>query len=41
MDPDLMQFAEVWAAAGTPFAVFPVSPADLARMTGAEVVEVG
>ena len=41
MDPDLSAFATVWAAAGTPFTVFPVAPADLARLTGAEIAEVG
>jgi prolyl-tRNA editing enzyme YbaK/EbsC (Cys-tRNA(Pro) deacylase) len=39
-DPALNAFATVWAAAGTPVAVFPVAPADLARMARAEVVEV-
>ena len=35
MDEGLWRFAEVWAAAGTPHAVFPVAPADLARVVGA------
>ncbi|MGH2676191.1 MAG: YbaK/EbsC family protein [Actinomycetota bacterium] len=35
-DPDLLEHDEVWAAAGTPRAVFPISPQDLLRATGAE-----
>jgi prolyl-tRNA editing enzyme YbaK/EbsC (Cys-tRNA(Pro) deacylase) len=35
IDRDLMRFATVWAAAGAPDAIFEVSPADLARITGA------
>jgi prolyl-tRNA editing enzyme YbaK/EbsC (Cys-tRNA(Pro) deacylase) len=35
MDEGLWRFAEVWAAAGTPHAVFPIAPADLARVVGA------
>jgi Cys-tRNA(Pro) deacylase len=31
VDEDLMGFAVVWAAAGTPDGVFPLSPGDLAR----------
>ena len=38
MDRDLMRFATVWAAGGAPDAVFAVSPADLARATGAAPV---
>lgn len=34
-DPRLMDFAEIWAAAGTPRHIFPISPADLLRITGA------
>ncbi len=34
IDEDLLQFDEVWAAAGTPHAVFRLNPADLERMTG-------
>lgn len=39
-DPALQAHETVWAAAGTPFAVFPITPADLVRLTSAEVVEV-
>ncbi len=35
VDPDLLAWPEVWAAAGTPDAVFPLTPADLQRVTGA------
>lgn len=34
-DPRLSDFAEVWAAAGTPRHIFPIAPADLLRITGA------
>ena len=36
-DPDLLRHEVVWAAAGTPDSVFPLTPADLVRWTGAEV----
>jgi prolyl-tRNA editing enzyme YbaK/EbsC (Cys-tRNA(Pro) deacylase) len=35
LDPDLATFEEVWAAAGTPDSVFPLSPEALERVTGA------
>jgi prolyl-tRNA editing enzyme YbaK/EbsC (Cys-tRNA(Pro) deacylase) len=34
IDEDLLGYEEVWAAAGTPDAVFPLSPADLLRISG-------
>jgi len=34
IDEDLLDYAEVWAAAGTPRDVFAVVPADLVRITG-------
>ena len=37
-DPDLLRFATVWAAAGTPNAVFEVAPADLLRAAGGELL---
>jgi prolyl-tRNA editing enzyme YbaK/EbsC (Cys-tRNA(Pro) deacylase) len=37
MDPDLGRFPVVWAAAGTPTAVFPVSPATLRTLANATV----
>jgi len=35
VDPDLLGFDEVWAAAGSPDAVFPLSPKDLVRASEA------
>ena len=35
LDVDLIHHAEVWAAAGTPDSVFPLSPAELARLSSA------
>jgi prolyl-tRNA editing enzyme YbaK/EbsC (Cys-tRNA(Pro) deacylase) len=35
LDADLRRFEKVWAAAGTPFSVFPLTPAQLAQITGA------
>lgn len=40
IDRDLLRHAEIWAAAGTPNAVFRLSPADLERITGGTVGEV-
>lgn len=40
LDRDLLAFDEVWAAAGTPDVVFPITPADLQRTTGAPVTDV-
>jgi prolyl-tRNA editing enzyme YbaK/EbsC (Cys-tRNA(Pro) deacylase) len=37
MDRDLNQHDVVWAAAGRPDAVFPISPARLAELSGAQV----
>ena len=39
MDKDMLLYEQSWAAAGTPFAVFAVSPADLQLVVGAAVVE--
>ena len=36
-DEDLLAHDEVWAAAGTPDSVFPITPADLVRVSGATV----
>ena len=41
IDHDLLQYDEVWAAAGTPHRVFPISPADLVRLTGAVPAALG
>lgn len=40
LDHDLMAHDEIWAAAGTPNAVFRLTPAELERITGAQVVRV-
>jgi len=40
LDRDLMQYADIWAAAGTPHAVFHTTPDELVRVTGAEVLDV-
>ncbi len=40
VDQDLMAFAEIWAAAGTPNAVFRLTPRDLARITGGRVATI-
>lgn len=40
IDRDLMRFPEIWAAAGTPNAVFRLSPDELVRITGGSVGEV-
>lgn len=36
LDEDLQRFATIWAAAGTPFSVFPLTPEKLKRLTSAE-----
>ena len=38
IDEDLLQYDEIWAAAGTPHAVFQLTPKDLQTMTGGQVV---
>jgi prolyl-tRNA editing enzyme YbaK/EbsC (Cys-tRNA(Pro) deacylase) len=40
VDRHLTGFDVVWAAAGTPRHVFPISPADLVRVTGGRVADV-
>ena len=40
MDRDLLGYEVVWAAAGTPESVFPVSPSDLRDKANAEVIQV-
>ncbi|MCZ7590153.1 MAG: hypothetical protein M5U27_15110 [Gaiella sp.] len=39
VDEDLLVYDEVWAAAGLPDAVFPISPQDLQRASGARAVD--
>ncbi|MEM7668460.1 MAG: YbaK/EbsC family protein [Pseudomonadota bacterium] len=40
MDQDLLAFDTVWAAAGTPNAVFPCDPEALAKAAGARIIDV-
>ena len=40
IDRELFRFAEIWAAAGHPNAVFRLAPAELERLTGAAVADV-
>ena len=40
VDEDLLNYQEVWAAAGTPHAVFRLDPTNLEPMTGGRVVDI-
>jgi prolyl-tRNA editing enzyme YbaK/EbsC (Cys-tRNA(Pro) deacylase) len=40
MDQDLMAFGEVWAAAGSANAVFPIAPTELQELAAAQVLAV-
>jgi prolyl-tRNA editing enzyme YbaK/EbsC (Cys-tRNA(Pro) deacylase) len=40
VDQDLIRFEQLWAAAGTPRHVFPISPAALLRVSGGQVADV-
>ncbi|HEX7541499.1 MAG TPA: YbaK/EbsC family protein [Anaerolineales bacterium] len=40
LDEDLLQYGKIWGAAGTPNAVFEMTPAALEKMTGGKVVRV-
>jgi prolyl-tRNA editing enzyme YbaK/EbsC (Cys-tRNA(Pro) deacylase) len=40
VDEDLMQYSEIWAAAGTPNAVFRLAPQELVRMTNGLVTAI-
>jgi prolyl-tRNA editing enzyme YbaK/EbsC (Cys-tRNA(Pro) deacylase) len=40
IDEDLLAYEIIWAAAGTPNAVFSLNPADLPRITGGKVVPI-
>jgi prolyl-tRNA editing enzyme YbaK/EbsC (Cys-tRNA(Pro) deacylase) len=40
IDQDLLAFDRVWAAAGTPHAVFELDPQQLAKITGGQIVSV-
>jgi prolyl-tRNA editing enzyme YbaK/EbsC (Cys-tRNA(Pro) deacylase) len=39
IDRDFQQFELIWAAAGTPNAVFAITPAELVRITGGVVAD--
>ena len=40
IDEDLLAFDEIWAAGGTPMAVFSLDPGKLARLTGGQVADI-
>jgi prolyl-tRNA editing enzyme YbaK/EbsC (Cys-tRNA(Pro) deacylase) len=40
LDEDLLQYATVWAAAGTPYAIFEIPSRELARITRARVIPI-
>jgi Cys-tRNA(Pro) deacylase len=40
VDQDLLDFELVWAAAGTPYAVFAIAPAELVKATGGQVMDI-
>jgi prolyl-tRNA editing enzyme YbaK/EbsC (Cys-tRNA(Pro) deacylase) len=40
IDEDLLQYEEIWAAAGSPNAVFKLTPSDLLKMTNGRVVSI-
>lgn len=41
VDRDLLSFSEIWAAAGSPFAVFSLTPTQLVAMTAGHVGAIG
>jgi prolyl-tRNA editing enzyme YbaK/EbsC (Cys-tRNA(Pro) deacylase) len=40
IDEDLLQYAEIWAAARHPHAVFPLTPQELIGMTSGRVMPI-
>jgi Cys-tRNA(Pro) deacylase len=40
IDQDLLKYEQIWAAAGTPFAVFQLTPQELQDMTKGQVVSI-
>ncbi len=40
IDQDLMQYQEIWAAAGTPFAVFRITPHELIKISKAIISDI-
>ena len=41
VDEELLRHERIWAAAGHPHAVFPLTPAELVAMTGGKVARIG
>ena len=41
IDQELMDYAEIWAAAGTPHAVFKLTPQELVAITKGKTVDIG
>lgn len=39
LDPRLMDFAEIWAAAGTPRHIFALPPQEVLRLSGAQIFD--
>lgn len=39
LDPRLTEFSQIWAAAGTPHHIFPITPDQLINLTDAELAE--
>ncbi len=40
MDQDLMQYKTIWSAAGTPHAIFEITPQNLMRMSNAQIADI-
>jgi prolyl-tRNA editing enzyme YbaK/EbsC (Cys-tRNA(Pro) deacylase) len=40
IDEDIMAYSEIWAAAGTPHAVFRLTPEELLKITEGQVVNI-
>jgi len=40
IDEDLMQYEEIWAAAGTPHAVFKLTPNILTEITSGDIISI-
>ena len=40
IDQDLLEFDELWAAAGTPHAIFRLKPSELVQMTAGQVADI-
>jgi len=40
IDEDLLQYEEIWAAAGSPNAVFRLTPSDIVKMTEGRVISI-